>query len=148
MFNASFFNIISNLVLNYCYCLSDIRYYMCLIGLFQKKIVNPPCWGYQWKIPGGRVKVVRILGGYSKNWEKNMDLEGQCKDMKISRWVTVNLARNPGGSKKSNIIFSGKVYFKNSRYSKILKIFHIFSTHFELTRIFLSRDGSSFWWDN
>ena len=33
--------------------------------------LKPPCWGNQWKFPGGIVKVVGIPRGYVKIWGKN-----------------------------------------------------------------------------
>ena len=38
---------------------------MIRIELFHKNSVTP-CWGYQWKIPGGKVKTVGIPGGKVK----------------------------------------------------------------------------------
>ena len=31
---------------------------------FSRKNAKPPCWGYNCKIPGNRVKVIEILGIY------------------------------------------------------------------------------------
>ena len=49
-------------------CLIAIDKKLFFIGVFQKKNPSPPCWGHQWKIPEGRVKVVGIPGVYVKIW--------------------------------------------------------------------------------
>ena len=53
-----------------------ILYYStkCILGFSRKKIETPPCWEYQWKFPGVRVKVAGYLGGV-KIWGKNEDFQ-------------------------------------------------------------------------
>ena len=49
------------------------------------KIVSPPCWGYQWKIPGVRVKVGGIPGGKHQKLGKKRGFSGgvNAKKMEI-----------------------------------------------------------------
>ena len=58
-------------------------------GLFQKKI-EPPCWGYRCKFPGGRKKVVGITGDMPK-------FEGRTK---ICRGVNAKKVKNSEGDDK------------------------------------------------
>ena len=98
----------------------EVWFVSTLFGLFQKKNCNPPVEDINGKFQGGRVKVVGIPEGYTKNCGKNMDFQGgQWKKIENSRGVTVNFTGNPGGSTSKKSIsstgglqfFSGKAHY-------------------------------------
>ena len=55
------------------------------MGFAMIKIVSPPCWGYQWKIPGVRVNVGGIPGGKHQKLGEKRGFSGgvNAKKMEI-----------------------------------------------------------------
>ena len=86
----------------------------------EKKSQSPsPCWGYQWKIQGGRIKAIGIPGGYAKIWGKKHGFQGGSMQYneKILVGVMINSTGNPPQKNWSQhgggIFSSGKAWTRS-----------------------------------
>ena len=86
-----------------------------IFGFSRKKSQSPsPCWGYQWKIQGGRIKAIGIPGGYAKIWGKKHGFQGGSKQYneKILVGVMINSTVSP--PQKNSSQHGGYIFFWKS----------------------------------